>query len=33
MTKYYVHMDADRLPTFFPRFNYYCAYKNEEEDE
>lgn len=32
MTKYYIHMEVEeRLPTCFPRFNYYCAY--EEEDE
>ena len=32
MTKYHIYMEVEeRLPTCFPRFNYYCAY--EEEDE
>ena len=34
MTEYYIHMEAEeRLPAFFPRFNYYCAYKNMSDDE
>lgn len=29
MTEYYIHMDTEnRLPCGFPRFVYYCAYKN-----
>lgn len=32
MTKYYAYMDAEeRLPAILPKYNYYCAY--EEEDE
>ena len=33
MTKYYVHMDAEeRLPAILPRYNYYCAYEEQEND-
>ena len=29
MTEYYVYLDTeDRLPSFFPKFVYYCDYKN-----
>lgn len=34
MTEYYIHMDVEgTLPSFFPRFVYYCAFINEEKNE
>ena len=34
MTEYYIHMEAEeRLPAFFPRFNYYCAYNIGDDEE
>lgn len=34
MTEYYIHIDTeDKLPSFFPRFIYYCDFKNKEELE